>query len=95
MLITDRNSGNVMDIAVLKLSGKALNEIFANDEWIDTIINLKNSHRGLIIVHGAGQNISEWSAALGLESKFINGQRVTTEKIMDRSCRRAIGNVKF
>ena len=72
-----------MDIAVLKLSGKALNEIFTNKEWIDTIINLKNSHRGLIIVHGAGQNISEWSEALGLESKFIDGQRVTTEKIMD------------
>ncbi|MFH0735340.1 MAG: acetylglutamate kinase [bacterium] len=72
-----------MNIAVLKLSGKALNEIFTNDKWIDTIVNLKNSYDGLIIVHGAGQNISEWSAALGLEARFIDGQRVTTEQIMD------------
>lgn len=72
-----------MKIAVLKLSGKALNDIFLNDEWIDAIKNIQAAYGGLVIVHGAGQNISEWSAALGLEAKFVNGQRVTTEKIMD------------
>jgi len=70
-------------IAVLKISGKALGEIFNNNLWIDSILTLQNNYDGLIIVHGAGKNISEWSQALGHEVKFIDGQRVTTEGVME------------
>jgi acetylglutamate kinase len=72
-----------MKIAVLKLSGKALNDIFTNQNWIASLIEIKNSFDGLIIVHGAGQNISEWSQALGHEVKFFEGQRVTTKETME------------
>ncbi len=72
-----------MKTAILKISGKALNDIFNTDNWICEIKKIKEAFGGLIIVHGAGQSISEWSEALGLEAKFINGQRVTTEKVMD------------
>jgi acetylglutamate kinase len=72
-----------MKIAVIKISGKAINELFAADTWIKSIKKLKLSYEGVIIVHGAGKDISEWSKALGHEVKFIEGQRVTSEGIME------------
>lgn len=72
-----------MNIAVIKISGKALNELFTNDDWIQTFCAIKQNYDGLVIVHGAGQNISEWSNALGLSVEFRNGQRVTSEDVMD------------
>jgi acetylglutamate kinase len=72
-----------MKIAVIKISGKALGELFTSDKWIKSIKKLNQNYDGLIIVHGAGKDISEWSKALGHEVKFIEGQRVTTDGIMD------------
>jgi len=72
-----------MKTAIIKISGKALNELFNNDEWINSIKKIQSNYDGLVIVHGAGKNISEWSAALGHESKFIDGQRVTTPEVME------------
>ncbi len=72
-----------MKTVILKISGKALNDIFITDKWISEIKKINEVFGNLIIVHGAGTSISEWSEALGLEAKFINGQRVTTEKVMD------------
>lgn len=72
-----------MKIAVLKISGKALENIFEKQEWINSIKNLHETYDGLIIVHGAGKSISEWSDALGLAVNFVNGQRVTSEKVVE------------
>ncbi len=72
-----------MKSAVLKLSGKTLNEFLTTDKWINTVQHLLNEYDGLVIVHGAGKTITEWSSALGIETEFVNGQRVTTEKMMD------------
>lgn len=68
---------------ILKLSGKALDKIYADDFWVNKIKALKESCDGLIIVHGAGTLISEWSEKLGCTVEFKNGQRVTNEGIMD------------
>ena len=72
-----------MKIAVIKISGKTLNEFLYTDKWISVLKNLYESFSGIVIVHGAGKNISEWSEKLGLETKFINGQRVTTLEQME------------
>jgi len=72
-----------MKIAVLKISGKALDNFFNNNDWNVHLKKLRTIYDGIVIVHGAGKNISEWSKALGHEVKFINGQRVTTKEIMD------------
>lgn len=72
-----------MNIAIVKISGKALDEVLSNQEWINTFSDLQNQYDGVVIVHGAGKNISEWSAAMGIESKFIDGQRVTTERTIE------------
>ncbi len=72
-----------MKIALLKLSGKTLNDLLFTDKWLDSIKLLKSSFDGLIIVHGAGKDITEWSDKLGLKNEFVNGHRVTTQEQMD------------
>lgn len=72
-----------MKIAVLKISGKALNDVLNEESWIATIKMLQKTYDGVVIVHGAGRTISEWSSALGLEVKFHQGQRVTTANVME------------
>ncbi len=72
-----------MKIALLKLSGKTLNDLLFTDKWIDSIKQLKSVFDGLIVVHGAGKDISEWSGKLGLKNEFIDGHRITTKEQMD------------
>jgi len=72
-----------MKTVLLKLSGKALDNLFVNDSWIKIIKDLKDFFDALVIVHGAGVKISEWCQAMGYESKFFNGQRVTDEGTME------------
>ena len=73
-----------MKTVLLKLSGKALDNLFVNDSLIKIIKDLKDSFDDLVIVHGAGTKISEWCRTImGKESKFYNGQRVTDESTME------------
>ena len=72
-----------MKIAVLKISGKSLNDVLTEDAWVNSIKMLQQNYGGVVIVHGAGRTISEWSSALGLEIKFFNGQRVTSASVME------------
>jgi acetylglutamate kinase len=71
-----------MKIAILKLSGKAIESFVGKTEWLNIITGLRNHYDGLIIVHGAGNQISEWSNSLGYEVNFVNGQRVTDESVV-------------
>jgi acetylglutamate kinase len=75
--------GGDMKTAVIKFSGKALDDFFTNSKWIELIRNLKKTYEGIVLVHGAGNKISEWSYALGIEPRFIEGQRVTDKYTME------------
>jgi acetylglutamate kinase len=72
-----------MKIALLKLSGKTLTDFLSTNKWITAIQNLYKEFDGIIVVHGAGKDISEWSTKLGLKNEFLNGQRVTTSEQMN------------
>ena len=72
-----------MKIVLLKLSGKALTEFTTNHHYVNMMTELKASYDGVIIVHGAGKMITEWSSAMNLASSFVNGQRKTTKEIMN------------
>ncbi len=72
-----------MKTAVIKLSGKTLNGFLTSNFWMKAIHEIHSNFDGIIIVHGAGKNITQWSTALGLENKFVNGHRVTTGDQMD------------
>ena len=72
-----------MKISLVKISGKTITEFLTTGKWIQTIKSLKKEYDGVILVHGGGKSISEWSEKLGLENKFVNGQRVTTFEQME------------
>jgi acetylglutamate kinase len=72
-----------MKIVILKLSGKALNEFTTNSDYIYMMEQLKENFDGVVIVHGAGKMITEWSSAMNLASSFVNGHRKTTKEIMN------------
>ena len=74
---------NKMKIVVLKLSGKALHEFTTNSHHVDMMNDLKSHYDGVVVVHGAGKMISEWSETMNVATSFINGHRKTTKETMD------------
>jgi len=70
------------EIIVIKYGGSAqtspqLKEKFAEDILLMYLVGIKP-----VIVHGGGHKITEMLDALKIESKFIDGQRVTTKEVM-------------
>jgi acetylglutamate kinase len=68
---------------VIKYGGAAmtddrLKEMFAKDVTLLTKIGVK-----IVIVHGGGKEITELLGKLGIETKFVNGQRYTDEQTLD------------
>lgn len=72
-----------MKTAVIKLSGKSIDQFLTEEKWIEQIENFLRQYDGLVIVHGAGNIISDWATKLGCKSEFINGHRVTDDDMMD------------
>ena len=70
------------EIVVIKYGGSAqtseqLKEKFAEDILLMYLVGIKP-----VIIHGGGKKITEMLDALKIESKFIDGQRVTTKEVM-------------
>ncbi len=70
------------EIVVIKYGGSAqtsaqLKEKFAEDILLMYLVGIRP-----VIVHGGGSKITEMLDALNIESKFIDGQRVTSKEVM-------------
>ena len=70
------------EIVVIKYGGSAqtspqLKEKFAEDILLMYLVGIKP-----VIVHGGGKKITDMLDALNIETKFIDGQRVTTKEVM-------------
>ncbi|MCF8262663.1 MAG: acetylglutamate kinase [Melioribacteraceae bacterium] len=72
-----------MKTAVIKLSGKAVDDFLTDANWLEQLKIFKSQYDALIIVHGAGTMISEWATKLGCKTEFLNGQRVTNLDMME------------
>ena len=83
MQIIELEDGDKMKTAILKISGKTISEFIETNKWIELIKDLYKIYDSVVIVHGAGKIISEWADKIGLETKFIDGQRVTTSEYME------------
>ena len=72
-------------IFVLKAGG----EVFANaDSTRDLIRQIAILHQvgiGVVLVHGGGQQSTELAEALGIDSEFIAGRRVTNDRSLEVS----------
>jgi acetylglutamate kinase len=65
---------------VVKMGGSALS---SEHTVLQDIIWLKNLQVNVVLVHGGGDDISNWLKRIGKDSKTIRGLRVTDEETME------------
>jgi len=67
---------------VIKYGGSAQTSSELKEKFAQDIVLLHTVGMKPIIVHGGGSSITKLLADLGVETKFIDGQRVTTKEVM-------------
>jgi acetylglutamate kinase len=72
-----------MNLAIIKISGKTLENFTTGKNGYNLIKNLKKKYSSVVLVHGGGKIISEWSQKLGIQPNFYEGQRVTCKESMN------------
>ena len=72
-----------MKLAIIKISGKSLNEFTESKNGAELIKNLKKKYSSVIVIHGGGSLITEWSDKMGIQTSFHEGQRITDSKSME------------
>lgn len=70
-------------IIVVKYGGSAMADENLKLNVIKDVVLLKLVGFKPIIVHGGGKEISRWVEKVGMETKFINGLRVTDKQTME------------
>lgn len=68
---------------VIKYGGHAMENAEAKERFCEDIAALCRIGILPVIVHGGGPQIAKMLSSLGVESKFVNGLRVTDEKTME------------
>lgn len=68
---------------VIKYGGHAMTDQQLNQDFARDIVLMKLVGMNPIVVHGGGPQIGAVLEELGIESKFIDGMRVTDSKTMD------------
>ncbi len=66
-------------LMVVKLGGSALYDSEAKTSLISDICFLRAIGIRVVVVHGGGKEVSDMLLRLGMETKFINGYRYTSE----------------
>lgn len=67
---------------VIKYGGSAQTSAELKEKFAQDIVLLHTVGMQPIVVHGGGKSITELLADLGVESQFVDGQRVTTKETM-------------
>lgn len=68
---------------VIKYGGAAMENPELKNAVMRDVVLLKYVGMNPIIVHGGGPDINRFLKRKGIETKFINGLRVTTEEVME------------
>ena len=61
-------------LIVVKLGGATLGN---HDTTLQDIVSLQQQGWSIVVVHGGGKLITDWLAARGIATKFVEGERVT------------------
>jgi len=77
--------------AVIKIGGSILNNL--SQTIIEDILTLKKENYVPIIVHGGGPFINKQLSKMGVESKFVDGLRVTDDEVLRQTSNTLIGEV--
>ena len=70
-------------VVVVKLGGHAMSSDEAMRGFARDIVLMKQVNINPVIVHGGGPAINEMLERLGIESKFVNGKRVSDAATLD------------
>ncbi|MBR6696815.1 MAG: acetylglutamate kinase [Lachnospiraceae bacterium] len=70
-------------IIVVKYGGSAMVDEDLKRKVIEDVVLLKLVGFKPIIVHGGGKEITKWIDKVGMDTKFVNGLRVTDEPTME------------
>jgi len=67
---------------VIKYGGSAQTSTHLKEQFAQDIVLLHLVGMKPIVVHGGGKSITDLLADLGVDTKFVDGQRVTTKEVM-------------
>jgi len=70
------------EIVVIKYGGSAQTSEDLKQKFAQDIVLLHTVGMKPIIVHGGGKSITNLLSDLGVDTKFVDGQRVTTKEVM-------------
>ncbi len=68
---------------VIKYGGAAMVDEGLKESFAQDVSLLKKIGIRIVIVHGGGREVTEIAGRLGLETRFINGQRYTDDAMMN------------
>jgi acetylglutamate kinase len=68
------------DVVVVKIGGFTLDK---RDTTVKDIVSIQKQGRPLIIVHGGGNAVTGWLKRQGVETRFVNGERVTDAAVLE------------
>jgi acetylglutamate kinase len=78
---------------VVKLGGALLDAPESRDRLAGEIAALSRNGVRAVVVHGGGKQMTRFMAERGVESRFINGLRVSTPEVMDAVLKILAGSV--
>jgi len=67
---------------VIKYGGAAMTDELLKQTFAKDVTLLKKIGINIVIVHGGGKEITDVAAKLGIETRFVNGQRYTDDKMI-------------
>lgn len=68
---------------VVKLGGEAIDDPDVLERVIEDVALLHLVGIRVVLVHGGGKQMTETASALGIETKFVGGRRVTDNETLD------------
>jgi acetylglutamate kinase len=78
---------------LVKLGGTLLDNQESRQRLAAELTEIRNAGHELVIVHGGGKQMTRFLAERGVESRFVNGLRVTTPEVIDAVLKVFAGSV--
>ena len=69
-----------MNIAIVKISGKYLENFTNSMGGVNLIKNLQKKYKNVILIHGGGKMITEWAQKMGINRTFLKDKELHVKK---------------
>ena len=69
-------------LTVAKIGGSVLESSPAGEAVLDRIAAAWRAGEDVLVVHGGGAELSRWLSRLGIPTRFVGGQRATSQEVL-------------